>query len=703
MPQRSLPTAAVVLLSGLFFSLTALAHGQENVIYTFAGGASGAYPFASGVILDAGGSLYGTTLQGGIYGCGTVFRLTPAGNSWTPTVLYNFQGGSDGCFPYAGVIFDAAGDLYGTTEEGGANGVGTVFKLTPTNGGYAESVLYTFAGYPGDGSYPIAGLILDKEGNLYGTTQYGGSGSCVTSSRYYGCGVVFELTSASGLRTELTLHTFQGSDGALPTSGLTFDPVGDLYGTNYQGGTFGLGTVFELIPSGGTWTESVLHSFSGGDDGGQPFQGVVLDAAGSLYGTTLGSNTFPYGNVFRLKLINGSWVETVLHNFGLVDGAYPFSGLTFDAAGNLYGTTQQGGTVGGGTGFKLVPSGDSWVESVLYSFTGSADGSWPEANLTIGKAGSLYGTTAFGGSGSGLAGYGVVFEITPMSLLFPVKEPGAAPYTPQNAPITAVFDHNMAKPYDCGGPGWGGVTAFTAQSASDPVTNLAFGCRGTATPLYGYSNPSISSFLAGYNYQGPIDVLYYDGHPGYDYKFGSTTPLYPAINGCVDYGQDAAGVTAANGHVLAIIPQSTRPLGGCHHGVYPSGYSIVYMHLSSYYDAGKKQVMRCTGFDQTTGACIKKVPCPTCASQDDWVSTDRMNPIAYPGNFLVTIRHPDGWGGVPFHLHFEVDKITNKAIVPVDPYGWCGAPGTDPYTALTGQVNTTLWKQFVLTCPTLGQ
>jgi uncharacterized repeat protein (TIGR03803 family) len=689
----------VITLFALALILSNFAWAQvtEKVLYSFQGGSDGSSPL-SGLISDSAGNLYGTTLTGGTNGLGTVFELIHSNGGWTEKVLHNFNyNGTDGFTPLAGLIFDKAGNLYGTTVGGGSNGWGTVFELTPSNGSWTETILNNFSNF--DGSSPTGGLIFDNSGNLYGTTLYGGTNSD---------GTVFELTPSNGSWTETVLHSFTGSDGMYPDTyhaALIFDKAGNLYGTTEEGGSNGYGTVFELKPSNGRWTESVLHSFPlTAGDGSSPLGGLIFDNSGNLYGTTLYGGTNSDGTVFELTPSNGSWSETILHSFTYDDGSEPAAALIFDNVGNLYGTTNTGGSNGYGTAFKIDTTNQ---ETVLQSFGAGTDGKYVQgSSLVMDSTGNLYGTT----SGGGTANDGVVFEITPLSLLFPVKQPGALPqYTLKNLPITSVFDHSMANAYECGGGGWGVVTAFTTESASSPVTDLAFGCGTTKTPLYGRSNPSIPSFLEGYNYQQPRSVLYYDGHPGYDYKFGSSTPLYPAISGCVTYSQPAAGVTAAKGHVLAIIPQPSSPLGGCQNILKNPQYSIVYMHLSSYYDG--QQVMRCSSFDQETGACLTSAPCPTCAQQGEWVSTDRADPIGYPGNFLVTNAHPEGWGGVPFHLHFEVDKIIDGKPVPLDPYGWCGAPGTDPYTKLTmnvvpgGLVNTTLWdaSQFTLTCPTFGQ
>src|SRR5271167_2273777 len=406
---------------GTVFELTPAAGGgwTERVLYSFCSQRSctdGETPGA-GLIFDAAGNLYGTTSGGGTGTYfGTVFELTPtAGGGWMEQVLHSFNGG-DGYWPFAGLIFDAAGNLYGTTYVGGAYGEGTVFELTPAaGGGWTERVLYSFCSQRSctDGETPGAGLIFDAAGNLYGTTSGGGTGT------YFG--TVFELTpTAGGGWMEQVLHSFNGGDGYWPFAGLIFDAAGNLYGTTYVGGAYGEGTVFELTPAaGGGWTERVLYSFCSQrscTDGETPGAGLIFDAAGNLYGTTSGGGTGTYfGTVFELTpTAGGGWMEQVLHSFNGGDGYWPFAGLIFDAAGNLYGTTYVGGAYGEGTVFELTPAaGGGWTERVLYSFCSQrscTDGETPGAGLIFDAAGNLYGTTSGGGTGTY---FGTVFELTP--------------------------------------------------------------------------------------------------------------------------------------------------------------------------------------------------------------------------------------------------------------------------------------------------
>ena len=395
---RLVATLAIFITT--LFATGAQAAAADNVLHSFKNdGTDGNYPYA-GLIFDAAGNLYGTTSAGGTNSAGTVFELTPAGGgTWTEKVLHNFGSGTDGKTPYAGLIFDAAGNLYGTTLAGGTNGAGTVFELTPAGGGtWTEKVLWSF-GNGTDGYSPSGSLIFDAAGNLYGTTQYGGTSIS---------GTVFELTpAAGGTWTEKVLWSFgSGADGAYPPDGLIFDAAGNLYGTAYHGGAHGYGTVFELTPAGGgTWTEKVLWSFGNGMDGGYPESGLIFDAAGNLYGTTFSKGSDGGGTVFELTpAAGGTWTEQVLHNFGSgTDGAKPYAGLVLDAAGNLYGTTYLGGSYGGGTVFRLNAQG----ETLLYSFSGT-DGAKPYAGLVLDAGGNLYGTTQNGGTD----GVGTAFEIT---------------------------------------------------------------------------------------------------------------------------------------------------------------------------------------------------------------------------------------------------------------------------------------------------
>jgi uncharacterized repeat protein (TIGR03803 family) len=399
--------AFAVALMGGFTASAPSAQGQTfTVLHSFMGGTDGEGPYG-GVVRDAAGNLYGTTEYGGgntCFGgdsCGTVFKVDTTGKE---TVLHSFTGGADGAYPLAGLILDAAGNLYGTTEYGGnlacnsGVGCGTVFKMDPAG---KETVLYAFTrGVDGAGK-PIAAVIRDAAGSLYGTTSQGGP---------FSSGTVFKVDTTG---SETVLYTFTGgrggTDGYYPDGALIRDAAGNLYGTTQLGGNYSFGTVFKLDSTG---KETVLYRFRGGSSGDQPVGGVIMDKAGNLYGATQGGGYYFDGTVFKLNPVGN---KTVLYHFGSgEDGSLPVAGVIADTAGNLYGTTAYGGDFNSGTVFKLDKTGK---ETVLYNFTGGADGALPVAGLVRDAAGNLYGTAYFGGDSgsncSGVGGCGVVFKIAP--------------------------------------------------------------------------------------------------------------------------------------------------------------------------------------------------------------------------------------------------------------------------------------------------
>jgi uncharacterized repeat protein (TIGR03803 family) len=401
----------VVLVVALGSVPGAWAARKYSSLYTFTtGGGSGNQPDGA-LVFDPAGNLYGTTAFGGAYAYGTVFELSRNGRGgWKERVLHSFKNdGADGINPYAGVIFDMAGNLYGTTYAGGNHngctmGCGTVFKLTPNgDGSWSEKILHSFGDDGKDGELAFAGLIFDSAGNLYGTTQFGGS---------YGHGAVFRLRpNPDGRWAESVIHSFyhDAKDGSNPAAALIFDPAGNLYGTTTDGGPNKYGTVFRLAQNeNGSWTESVLYSFSGGKDGNGPWGGVIFDAAGNLYGTTLGGGNC-CGVVFELTPdSNGGWTENVIHSFyrNVTDGSSPFATLTLDAEGNVYGTTYTGAKSWGAV-FELTHSAQGgWRETLLHSFL-DHPGANPFCGLIFDGHGRLYGTSA----GANLPGS--VFEITP--------------------------------------------------------------------------------------------------------------------------------------------------------------------------------------------------------------------------------------------------------------------------------------------------
>ena len=407
-------TGKRVLLGSLVFAVIAygtLARAaSESVLHSFGSAGDGAYPFA-GLTFDANGNLYGTASAGGgnnqcdEMGCGVVYRLMPAGRgNWNYVVLHSFTA-NEGGNPYSTVAIDHSGALYGTTLYY-ALGCGTVFSLRSGSGGtWSESTVHRFT--CGDDGFSSYGVVFDGIGRLYGTAYAGGADEH---------GLIFYLAHQSALSwNELVLHAFDGSDGGAPAGNLIFDAHDNIYGTTYEGAPGLTGLVFELSPAGGAgWSESVLYAFQGtgftaGPDGVNPVAGVVFDSEGNLYGTCDYGGPANLGAVFELSPNgDGTWTETLLHTFsGGSDGGHPYAGVILDQQGNVYGTTQ-GSAGNNGTVYKLSRgSNGQWTETQLYAFQGGADGSNPYGALVMDSAGDLYGTTAFGGEYGG----GVIFEI----------------------------------------------------------------------------------------------------------------------------------------------------------------------------------------------------------------------------------------------------------------------------------------------------
>ena len=383
-----------------------------KVLHIFTGGQDGANPEA-GVTLDKAGNLYGTAYVGGS-GAGTVYKLTHKGSGWIFNPLYAFHG-SDGAYPIARVIFGPNGTLYGTTSEG--DGYGAVFNLRPSPSAcksalcpWTETVLQAFDNQAGSaGALPGNGdLIFNQAGNIYGTTVY-------EEGPNYGYGVVYELMPKSGGGyTESPVYVFSQSDGTYPYNGVIFDNAGNLYGTTTgRGGYWGYGNVFQLVPANGGWTENVLYSFQGGNDGSYPYAGLILDQSGNLYGATSNGGTGIGGTVFKLTPSGDGWTYSLIYSFTGYNNCGPYGTLAMDGSGNLYGTTPCGGANHTGSVFKLTPSGNSWTYTSLHDFTGGSDGGNPYCNVAIDANGNLYGTAFYGGTGNCVAGCGVVWEITP--------------------------------------------------------------------------------------------------------------------------------------------------------------------------------------------------------------------------------------------------------------------------------------------------
>ena len=359
---------------GTVFELMPAGNGKwtRKTLHSFGRAGDGQLPNSS-LILDSDGNLYGDTVVGGTSNFGTIFKLTPRSDgTWKESVLYNFTGDTDGGYPQAVLTLGPSGKLYGTATGGGIqasgcgawHGCGVVFELgSNAHGKWTERVLYSLAGMP-DGEFSLGGVIFDNAGNLYGTTNQGGTANS---------GTVFKLVPKKGSWKETVLHSFgSGTDGIGPVVGLTSDAAGNLYGTTILGGTsdpvcqgFACGTVFELKRGGnGKWTEKILYNFTNGIDGAAPGAILIFDTHGNLYSTAInggangtGCGGSGCGTVFELKLAaNGQWTEKTLHSFGIgKDGSIPYGGVTFGVDGNLYGTTNTGGSKGIGTAFELAP------------------------------------------------------------------------------------------------------------------------------------------------------------------------------------------------------------------------------------------------------------------------------------------------------------------------------------------------------------
>jgi hypothetical protein len=437
----------------LAFASTASAEWKEKVLYSFQGGVDAGSVPAGGVVFDKQGNLYVATTGGGpktcvpfSFECGAVYQLSPPatkGGPWTATLIKMFQGegSKDASVPTGGLIIDDAGNLYGVTGYGGTGncvlfalaGCGTVYELSPPKqkgGAWTETILYSFPTAK-QGYLPWGNLVFDSAGNLYGATQFGGGYGTTCDPYYQYCGAVFELSppkTKGGNWTEKVLHGFRGiangqqlGDGANPNGGLVLDSKGVIYGTTYIGGYNcphnsgrGCGTVFKLTPPGeksGPWTEQTMHRFKASTDGANPAAGMTFDAKGDPYGTT---DT----TVFRMTPPKGGfgpWKQTILYT--LNNEAYdPQGALIFDAGGNLYGTTKYGNKFSGAV-FRLKPatrSGGDWTFAILYGFTGTSNGAQPAASLVFDTDGNMYSTTQLGGTGScGSYGCGTVFEVSP--------------------------------------------------------------------------------------------------------------------------------------------------------------------------------------------------------------------------------------------------------------------------------------------------
>lgn len=566
--QKNMNSAATASASGYNF--------QD--LYSFGATAADAKAPETAFIRDASGNLYGASFSGGsedasIGGAGTIFKLDAAGQE---SVLYNFCSATnctDGLNPRPGLTQDVAGNLYGATSAGGVNNQGTVFMLTPpsqSGASWTETVLHSFGATNTDGTVPIASLIQDGKGNLYGTTSSGGA---------YDYGTVFMLSAPAQPGeswVETVLYSFDGSngDGIVPLGRLIQDSAGNLFGTTSGGGSTGgsrAGTVFELVApsqSGGTWTEKVLYNFCSATnctDGYLPEAGLILDAVGNLYGTTLygGAHTGTYGygygggTAFRLEppaQSGGIWSETVLYSFGesSTDGYSPAAVLTQDAEGNLYSTTVFGGangvpnngiTQGGGTLFKLSPpaqSGGTWTETVLYNFCAASnctDGYAPQGGLLEDVAGNLYGTAANGGA----YGEGSAFK------LIVIQTPTLA-ITPSPSTITSsqALTVGIAVGGVNGDPAPTGTVTLTSGSFTSAATTLASGGATIDIPA---GSLSVGTDTLTVSYSGDIT-----------YQSATGTASVTVVPGFTISGTPVTvspGATTANTSTITVTPSGS--------------------------------------------------------------------------------------------------------------------------------------------------
>jgi uncharacterized repeat protein (TIGR03803 family) len=386
-------------------SLATISAATTDVIFSFAED-NGEYADTD-LETDSAGNIYGTTVLGGDFGSGTVFQLNPTPNGWVQTVLYSFTGGADGGEPYKGVSLDRAGNLYGTAVTGGSGscegGCGVVYKLTKSGGTWTQTVIHAFTGGD-DGSGPGARVTVDRRGNIYGMAPTGGA---------YGVGTIYKIHQVAGAWSFRVIHTFTGGDdGATGSAGRMILRRGRLYGAATTGGAHGSGVIFELSPRAvGEWDFRTIYAFNGQPDGSFPYGALLFGPSGKIYGTTYYGGANGIGAVYELSQRRlGEWTENVIYSFQEgTDGNSPISNLVFDPAGNLYGTTSEGG-LGSGTIFKLTPiGGGQWTETVVHAFAGPPDGAFAYNGMVVDGFGNFYGATVHGGMNDD----GSVYKFTP--------------------------------------------------------------------------------------------------------------------------------------------------------------------------------------------------------------------------------------------------------------------------------------------------
>jgi uncharacterized repeat protein (TIGR03803 family) len=397
---------------GIFAVVFALAltswASTEKVLWNFGGGNDGSGPWSNYFISDTKGNLYAATASGGTYSAGTVFMLSPAGKE---TILYEFKGqaNGDGAAPHGRLAFDAKGNIYGSTQSGGTNGTGTVYELTPKRGGgWTEKVIYTFSASGADGNSPSAGMTIAPDGTMYSTTPNGGA---------FSGGVIFSLKKTSQGWKQTVIHSINfPAEGGFPYEGLMRDTAGNLYGVAPAGGANQNGVVYRLSHTKQGWVDTVLYSFTNqnGDGSGLYWIDLISDTSGNIYGATSFGGTNGTGTVWELVYSKSkkTYSESVLYDFGASgsgDGNNPYGGLAMDSKGNLYGTALTGGSSNLGAFYKLTKQGKTWKETVLHSFTGGNDGNQPTGNPYIDAKGNLYGLTQTGGTSN----LGIVYRITP--------------------------------------------------------------------------------------------------------------------------------------------------------------------------------------------------------------------------------------------------------------------------------------------------